>query len=138
MLNIPLQDILAKRYFSLFRVYQQQRNTPAVKNCVLSKEIELFFINLENFTFYFPTFFRKLVFSGLFENYKAIIRSSRPNMSHMFQKFIGKLPRQSLYFNKVRGLRPATLLKKRLWHRCFPVDFAKFLRTPLIILSEKS
>ena len=24
---------------------------------------------------------------------------------------------------------PATLLKKRLWHRCFPVNFAKFLRT---------
>ena len=26
--------------------------------------------------------------------------------------------------------RPATLLQKRLWHRCFPVNFAKFLRTP--------
>ena len=26
------------------------------------------------------------------------------------------------------GLRPATLLKKRLWHRRFPVNFAKFLR----------
>ena len=23
-----------------------------------------------------------------------------------------------------------TLLKKTLWHRCFPVNFAKFLRTP--------
>ena len=30
-------------------------------------------------------------------------------------------------------LSPATLLKKRLWHRCFPVNFAKFLRTPFII-----
>ena len=27
------------------------------------------------------------------------------------------------------GLRPATLLKKRLWHRCFPVNFVKFLKT---------
>ena len=27
-------------------------------------------------------------------------------------------------------LRPATLSKKRLKHRCFPVNFAKFLRTP--------
>ena len=27
---------------------------------------------------------------------------------------------------------PATLLKKRLWHRCFPVNFAKFLRTRFI------
>ena len=25
--------------------------------------------------------------------------------------------------------RPATLLKKRLWHRCFPVSFVNFLRT---------
>ena len=24
---------------------------------------------------------------------------------------------------------PATLLKKKLWHRCFPVNFAKFQRT---------
>ena len=30
------------------------------------------------------------------------------------------------------GLRRATLLKKRLWHRCFPVNFAKFLRTPFL------
>ena len=40
-------------------------------------------------------------------------------------------------FYKNRSSRPeappATLLKKRLWHRCFPVNFAKFLRTPLFI-----
>ena len=29
-------------------------------------------------------------------------------------------------------LRPATLSKKRLSHRCFPVDFAKLLRTPFL------
>ena len=27
---------------------------------------------------------------------------------------------------------PQTLLKRRLWHRFFPVDFAKFLRTPFL------
>ena len=31
--------------------------------------------------------------------------------------------------HKVTGPRPATLLKKRLWHRRFPVNFVKFLRT---------
>ena len=36
---------------------------------------------------------------------------------------------QSLLFNKVEGLRPATLSKKRLSNRCFPVNFSKFLRT---------
>ena len=37
------------------------------------------------------------------------------------------------FFNKVGGLRPATLLKKRLWHRCFSVNFVKFLRTHFFI-----
>ena len=31
-----------------------------------------------------------------------------------------------------KGLKSATLFKKRLWHRCFPVNCAKFLRTPLL------
>ena len=44
-------------------------------------------------------------------------------------KFTGIHLCQSLCFNKVAGLSPATLLKKRLVHRCFPVNFAKFLRT---------
>ena len=35
-------------------------------------------------------------------------------------------------FTKFTGryLRPATLLKMRLWHKCFPVNFEKFLGTP--------
>ena len=36
---------------------------------------------------------------------------------------------QSLLFNKIADLRPATLFKKRLRHRRFPVNFVKFLRT---------
>ena len=49
-----------------------------------------------------------------------------------FTKFTGKHLCQSLFFNKVTGPRPATLLKKRLWHKCFPVKFTKFLRTPFL------
>ena len=30
------------------------------------------------------------------------------------------------------AIRAATLLKKRLWHRCFPVNFAKLLKTPFL------
>ena len=47
-----------------------------------------------------------------------------------FTKITGKHLCQSHIFNKVAGLSPATLLKKRLWNRCFPVNFVKFLRTP--------
>ena len=49
-----------------------------------------------------------------------------------FAKFTGKHLCQSLLFNNVAGLTPATFLKKRLWHRCFPVNFAKFLRAPFL------
>ena len=31
-----------------------------------------------------------------------------------------------------KRLRPGTLLKKRLWYRCFPVKFAKFPRTSFL------
>ena len=51
-----------------------------------------------------------------------------------FAKFTGKHLCQILFFNKVaKGQRPATLLKKRLQHWCFPVNFAKLLRTPFSI-----
>ena len=46
-----------------------------------------------------------------------------------FAKFTGKHLCHSFFFHKVANLRPATLLKMRLWHRCVTVNFAKFLRT---------
>ena len=65
-------------------------------------------------------------------------RSSRPEVFYKqsvlrnFAKFTEKHLCQSLFFNKVAGLRPAALLKKRLWHRCIPVNIARFLRTPFL------
>ena len=35
-----------------------------------------------------------------------------------------------IFFFQQYSLRPATLLKKRLWQRYFPVNFAEFLRIP--------
>ena len=49
-----------------------------------------------------------------------------------FTKFTGKHLCQSVFFNKVVCLRPATFFKRKLWHRCFPVNFAKFQGTPLL------
>ena len=49
-----------------------------------------------------------------------------------FTKFTGKHLCQSLFFNKVAVLSTSTLLKKRPWHSCFPVNFEKFLRTPFL------
>ena len=57
-------------------------------------------------------------------------------------KFTGKHLCQSLFFNKVAGLRPASLLKKRLWH-VFSCEFCEafkntfFHRTPPVAASVK-
>ena len=32
----------------------------------------------------------------------------------------------------LRALKAATLLKKRLWNKCFPVKFVKFLGTTFL------
>ena len=45
-----------------------------------------------------------------------------------FAKFTGKYLCQSLVFNKVEK---SLFFKNRPWHRCLPLNFAKFLRTPI-------
>ena len=94
---------------------------------------------------------------------EAVIQrfSVKKSVLKKFTKSKWKCLCQSLYFNEVAGLgflsyrnqftdedwrlksedwflydkdlRPVTLLKKRLWHRSFHVNFAKFLRASFII-----
>ena len=56
--------------------------------------------------------------------------SVRKGVLRNFAKFTGKHLWQSLFFNKVAGW--GLQLKKSLWHRCFPVNFARFLRKPFL------
>ena len=48
-------------------------------------------------------------------------------------KFTEKYLCLNLVFKKVSGQRLGTLFKERLRHRCFPVNFAKFLRTHFLL-----
>ena len=50
-----------------------------------------------------------------------------------FTKFTGKNLSQSLFFIKKGGARASNLLEKRLWYRCFPLNFVKLLRTAFFI-----
>ena len=47
-----------------------------------------------------------------------------------FAKFTGIHMCLSLFFNKLEMFLPTILLNKRLQHRCFPVNVAKFLTIP--------
>ena len=63
-------------------------------------------------------------------------RSSRPevfckkDVLRNFAKFAERHLCQRLFFNRLVSFRLATSLKKSLWHKCFPVNSTKFLRTP--------
>ena len=72
----------------------------------------------------------KLTFQIYFDLKSNCIRNSHRRCSvkkgvfRNFTKFTGKNKCQSLFFL----IKLQALLKKRLWHRSFPVNFAKFLR----------
>ena len=55
--------------------------------------------------------------------------SKKQLFSKILQNFLEHVCR-NLSFSKVAFLKRATLLKKRLCHWCFPLNFAKFWRTP--------
>ena len=94
--------------------------------------------NIDNSNFLIkPLFNIHAVFQIVIE--KDMFRSSRhrrcsvtKSVLRNFSKFTGKHLFQILFFKKVAGFRTATLLKNRLWQRCFLVNFEKFLRTPFV------
>ena len=98
---------------------------------IFSKTMESFWKNAWNAFFCF-----------LLVKLQTHIRSSHREMYckkcvfKIVAEFIRKHPCQSLFFNKVAGLRPASLLKKRLRDRLFPVNFAQFLKTPPVSASD--
>ena len=57
-------------------------------------------------------------------------RSSRRRcaIKKKFSRKISQNPQENICARKTPA--PATFLKKRLWCRCFPVNFAKFSKTP--------
>ena len=65
-------------------------------------------------------------FSRLMTFHYFKITSCKKSALKYLPKSTGKPLCQSLFLMKLRHT-------KRLWHRCFPVNIAKFLRTPFFI-----
>ena len=57
--------------------------------------------------------------------YSGSARSSRLQMFYFYKKGVLQIFVRLLFY-KVAGLRPATLVKMRLRHKCFPVNVVKF------------
>ena len=105
-LFLPLLDLLIPEAYSGFQQTSKMGNFATIRPFILDvyRSLDILLRSSQR---------RCSVKKGVFRN---------------FAKFTGKNLCQSLFFNKVAGLRPATLFKKRLRHRCFQVNFAKFLR----------
>ena len=78
------------------------------------------------------TTFRKLIFNLLKYSFSLIIFKWFLQKQALGGVLLKKVVVRS--FAKFTGNRPwpATLLKKRLWHRCFPVNFEKLLKIPCL------
>ena len=66
---------------------------------------------------------------GVLKNLKNLKNFSK----QVFLNIHRKIPVLESFFNKVGSLESCNLLKKRLQHRCFLVNIAKFLRTTISI-----
>ena len=76
-----------------------------------------------------------LKFKALSNNFLTLEKNFENQMRHdlrKIQSIFDCTPEIILTLNRMRVNRPATLLKKRLWHRCFPWNFAKFLSTSFL------
>ena len=60
-------------------------------------------------------------------------RSCRPEMFCQKSVFEILQNAQKTRMSESPFLKSATLLYKRLWHRCLPLNFAKILRTPFSV-----
>ena len=75
---------------------------------------------------------RKFLFQRTAFSLQSIcFRSSRRGV--LYEKAFFEISQNSQENTCGRVLRPATLLKKRPWYKCFPVNFVKNLRTPFFI-----
>ena len=92
------------------------------------------FINRKYFTLILKTMILTALVNSVTGMEIFTIRKQPPTVllkfKSKFRKIHGKHLCECLFFNEVAGLRPATLQKNRLQHRCFPVNFVKFLRIP--------
>ena len=71
------------------------------------------------------------------DNFFRIVRSSHRRCSVKKGvpknfKFHRKAPVLESLFNRITGLQVCHFIKKTLQHKCFPVKFGKFLRTPIL------
>ena len=76
----------------------------------------------------------KFYYNDVFSKYEQVLRCLRLS-SYLLKKFLKEIFNFVCALFSVQKQPPELFYKKDvliLWHRCFPVNFAKFLRTPFL------
>ena len=132
-INSLYQHLPSAIYSPLF-IKSYQKSVLSLKFCIIETsllQIQEFFKKgvLRNFTKFTGKHLCQSLFLIKLQALPLVVPrcSVKKGDLRNFAKFTGKHLCQSHSFNKVVGW--GLLLKERLWHRCFPVNFVKFLRT---------
>ena len=111
------------RDFPMFQGVQKETSRTNGSNCLLLRHYLLWiFLIFKGLLFYSLTFLSKEQFHHR-QSIEAVVR--RCSGKKVFFKFSQN--------SQESTCARVSLLKKRLWHRCFPTNFVKFLRTSISI-----
>ena len=106
-------------------------NQDALKNLGYWSEMECS-LNLNlNFAHFVPMLPCISMVSSIFRSRQRRY-SVKKGVLKNFANFTEKHLCHSLFFNKFAGFQAWNFIKKWLQHKCFPVNFAKFFRTPFL------
>ena len=78
------------------------------------------------------TFHRKIIYNFIWSIWAEAV-TQRCSVKKVFLEILPNA-QENTCARSLQSLRPATLLKKRLWHSCFLVNFVKFVR--ILFLTE--
>ena len=67
---------------------------------------------------------------GKLKKYHGMINFIKETLAQVFSCEICEIFQNNYFHRPSSVAAPVTLLKKRPWHRCFPINFARFLRAP--------
>ena len=138
---------ILKKYSALLQIINWPSSCHIKKNNLnigdwsrLSKQEKVLFIAIVNLKFVIARSFRyffKIVTNKMTKLHEPELINQRPEM--YYKKLLLKISQNSqgntsARFSFLINLQasPYNFIKNRLWHTFFPVNFAKFLRTPVL------
>ena len=125
---VQAASIMVKAYELVnifFHIFVQKHRWLSTKLSPVVAEISFKFIEwCENFS----------IFQQKSKVYQSGSNHRWCSVKKVFLEISQNLQKNTCDFKETEAscLRPATLFKKGLWHRCFPVNFVKFLKTPFL------